>query len=107
MVLDDIIGDLYDIVWWAGGMVQAGKAVLAVREFLAGRAPVALKDDPAFTQHRDSLQKSLARVVKDSKARFRGPWGMVCLFWASGSRRSSGKLVTRKMTLDKVHPPPR
>jgi hypothetical protein len=106
VVLNDVIGDLYDILWWARAMANAGTAVQSMREFLAGRDSISLKDDREFAQRRDSLQKSFAKVVKDSRVRFNEPWGMVCLFWASGSRESSGKLVTRTLTFAKVHPTP-
>jgi len=101
VVLATIRGDLYNITWWAAGMAKAGQELLSMRKFLAGRDPVSLKDDHEFAQRRDRLQKSLAKVVKESKLRFHEPWGMVCLFWASGSRQSSGKLAVGQLTIEK------
>jgi len=104
LVLADIRGDLFDITWWAAGMANAGQEILNMQKFLAGRDPVSLKDDHDFARRRDQLQKSLSKVVKESKLRFHEPWGMVCLFWASGSRQSSGKLAAQKRTLERHRP---
>jgi len=101
LVMADIRGDLYDINWWASGMTKAGKEVLNMRTFLAGRDPVSLKDDHEFAQRRDQLQKSLAKMVQESKLRFHEPWGMVSLFKASGCTRASGKLVTGRRSFEK------
>ncbi len=84
-VLADIRGDLYDIVWWAESMTQAGAALQEMRQFLKGRDPVGLKDDTEFHARRDALQKLMMSVVEKSKARFGEPWGMVTLFWSAGS----------------------
>jgi hypothetical protein len=103
-VLADIRGDLYNIIWWADGMVKAGKELLNMREFLAMHDAISLKDDHDFARHRARLQKLLANVVKESQLRFDEPWGMVCLFRASGSRQSSGKLVSRKLSIVRPRP---
>ena len=84
-VLADVTGDLYDIVWWAESMTKAGAALLAMRQFLKGRDPVGLKDDPEFQRNCVGLQKLMMSVVAKSKARFGEPWGMVSLFWSAGS----------------------
>jgi hypothetical protein len=92
-VLADVRGDLYDIVWWAESMTQAGAALLKMRQFLKGRDPAGLKDDPEFQANRDALQKLMMSVVAKSKARFGEPWGMVTLFWSAGSPAgATGKL---------------
>jgi hypothetical protein len=92
-VLADATGDLYDIVWWTESMTKAGAALLGMRQFLNGRSPVGLKDDPEFQQKRDALQQLMMSVVARSKARFGVPWGMVSLFWAAGSPAgATGKL---------------
>jgi hypothetical protein len=85
MVLADVTGDLYDIVWWAESMTKAGAALVEMRQFLKGRDPVGLKDDAEFQRHCASLQKLMMSVVAKSKARFGEPWGMVSLFWSAGS----------------------
>jgi hypothetical protein len=104
LVLAVVTGDLYDIAWWASGMQKAGKGLQEMRAFLAGRDPTTLAADDEFAQRRDKLQKLMAGVVKDSKMRFQEPWGMVCLFQASGSRESSGKLVAGKLVVAKHRP---
>jgi hypothetical protein len=104
VVLADVTGDLYDIVWWASAMSRAGEELLKMRAFLAGRDPIALADDHAFAQRRDKLQNVMAIVVKQSKVRFHEPFGMVCLFRASGSRQVSGKLAAGKLTIDRPWP---
>ena len=37
VVLGDVSGDLYDIVWWADSMQKAGQSLRDMRAFLAGR----------------------------------------------------------------------
>ncbi len=85
LVLADVTGDLYDIVWWAESMTKAGVALQTMRQFLMGRDPVGLKDDPEFQRRCAALQQLMMGVVAKSKARFGVPWGMVSLFWAAGS----------------------
>jgi hypothetical protein len=106
VVLADVIGDIYDIVWWADAMVKAGQGLRQVRTFLANRDPATLAGDQAFAQQRANLQNLMAGVVKDSRARFSEPWGLVCLFSAAGSRQSYGKLVAGKVTLELTHGAP-
>lgn len=106
VVLQDVIGDIYDIVWWADSMVKAGQGLRQVRTFLAGRDPATLAGDQAFDQQRANLQNLMAGVVKDSKARFSEPWGLVCLFSAAGSRQSYGQLVVGKLKLELTHGAP-
>ncbi|MGD0773665.1 MAG: hypothetical protein ABSC05_12655 [Candidatus Solibacter sp.] len=88
-VLADVTGDLYDIVWWAESMTQAGTVLLEMRQFLNGRDPVGLKDDAEFQQKREALQQLMLKVVAKSKARFGEPWGMVSLFWSAGSPKGA------------------
>ena len=104
-VLALVIGDLYDIAWWATGMVKAGNGLQDMRAFLAGRDPASLAGDAEFAARRDKLQKLMAGVVSDSKLRFSEPWGMVCLFLGSGSRQSSGNLVAGKLTVARAFLP--
>src|SRR5581483_2080179 len=104
VVLEDVRGDVYDIVWWASAMVKAAEGVRQMEIFLAGRDPATLADDPEFTHKRENLQAIMANAVKQSKVRFHEPWGMVCLFWASGSRQSSGKLSAGNLIVDRPQP---
>jgi len=100
-ILSQLIGDVYDIAWWASGMLDAGQELQAMITFLAGRDPVSLRNDHAFAMQRASLQKKMAKVIGSSKTRFAEPWGLVCLFWAAGSQGASAKLVTSALTLTK------
>ncbi len=101
LVLNDVSGDLYDIVWWADAMQKAGQALANIRTFLAARDPATLAADPDFASRRVALQKLMLGVVNSSKVRFQEPWGLVCLYWAAGSRRSSGKIAAGKLVLQK------
>jgi hypothetical protein len=98
-ILSQLIGDVYDITWWASGMVDAGKQLQSMITFLSGRDPVSLRNDQGFKSQRTALQNKMAKVVGRSKARFTEPWGLVSLFWAAGSQGASARLVTPTMTL--------
>jgi hypothetical protein len=100
-ILSQLIGDVYDITWWASGMVDAGNQLQTMIQFLAGRDPGSLKSNPAFDTQRGDLQKKMAKVIGSSKTRFEEPWGMVSLFWAAGSQGASARLVTSNITLTK------
>ena len=102
VVVNDVSGDLYDIVWWSESMQTAGRALHDMRAFLSGRDPATLAGDQAFAIRRDALQKLMLGVVGKSKVRFNEPWGMVCLYWAAGSRQSSGKITSPGLTLDRT-----
>jgi hypothetical protein len=74
-------------------MTNAGAALLKMRQFLKGRDPVGLKDDPEFQHNCQALQKLMLGVVANCKARFGEPWGMVSLFWSAGSPAGATGLV--------------
>ena len=104
-ILSLLIGDVYDIRWWASGMADAGQEVQAMIIFLSGRDPVRLANDHQFQQLRDRLQRKMATVVGRSKARFQEPWGMISLFWSAGSPKgSSAKVVTTHLALALAKP---
>ncbi|MGB6941754.1 MAG: hypothetical protein WBE37_05130 [Bryobacteraceae bacterium] len=100
IILSQLIGDVYDINWWATSMVEAGKQLQAMIAFLAGRDPVSLRNDHEFAVQRAALQNKMAKAVGQSKARFTEPWGLVCLYWAGGSQGASARLVTPNLTLN-------
>jgi hypothetical protein len=102
IVLADITGDVYDIVWWANGMQKAGQALQQMRSFLSGRDPASLADDPDFADRRNVLQKLMLSMVDASKVRFLEPWGLVCLFQAAGGRGSSGKIAAKGLSIEKT-----
>ncbi|HMC61180.1 MAG TPA: hypothetical protein VKJ01_18460, partial [Candidatus Solibacter sp.] len=82
LVLQVVIGDLYDIQWWAGSMHAAGRELQAMRAFLASN-PNPLAHNAEFEGHKENLQKLMAKVIGASKMRFDDPFGMVSLFWAA------------------------
>ena len=104
MVLQDAIGDMYDIQWWSGSMHAAGCELQAMRAFLASNPAAAQAQDAGFESHKEKLQKLMAKVVGASKMRFDDPFGMVSLFWAAGSPKAYGKLVTAQFTVQKQFP---
>jgi hypothetical protein len=86
--LELVRGDIYNLVWWAHSMRAAGMALLAVRQ------------EPALQGHRDALQKTMLKVVAESKARFDQPWGMVAFYWAAGSPpTASGRMSAGQWTV--------
>jgi hypothetical protein len=99
-ILLQLIGDVYDITWWASSMVDAGKQLQSMIMFLAGRDPASLRNDHAFAIERAALQDKMAKVISRSKARFEEPWGLVSLFWAAGSQGASARLVTSAVTFE-------
>ena len=102
LALGVVSGDVYDIAWWANGMVNAGQALQHMRAFLAGRDPASLGGDSAFANQRNGLQKAMLNMVATSKARFDQPWGLMCLFQAAGSPPASGNLTTKALSIDKT-----
>ncbi len=101
-----LIGDVMDIVDWAGGMADAGKLVLDMRKFVGDSDVNQLMQNNEFKKKRDSLQKALAAMVKASKMRFAEPWGMVCLYWAGGSPDTAyGKASCKTFLVERGHPP--
>jgi hypothetical protein len=99
-ILSQLIGDVYDITWWASSMVDAGKQLQSMITFLAGRDPVSLRNDHAFAIERADLQNKMAKVIGRSKTRFEEPWGLVSLFWAAGSQGGSARLITPALLLE-------
>jgi hypothetical protein len=102
LALGVVIGDVYDIAWWANGMENAGQTLQRMRTFLAGRDPATLGTDTAFASQRNGLQKAMLNMVASSKARFDQPWGLMCLFQAAGSPPASGNLTTQTLSIDRT-----
>jgi hypothetical protein len=105
MITNYLIGDVFTIVWWAETMVTAGKGVLKMQQYLAGADPVTLPDSHEFATRREELQQNMAAVVKKSRTRFDEPWGLISLFWASGSSGASGRLVAEGLIIQKSDRP--
>jgi hypothetical protein len=101
-----LIGDMMDIIDWAGGMSEAANLVLDIRKFVGVADPGTLAQNNEFKKKRDTLQKAMSDMVKASKVRFDEPWGMVCLYWAGGSPATAyAKAATRKLLIERGHPP--
>jgi hypothetical protein len=81
---EHVISDYIVIRWWSEAMSQAAKALMEMRQFLAGRPAQSLAADPEFARRRGTLEKELAGVVKESKSQFGDPWGILALDGASG-----------------------
>ena len=101
MITQFLIGDVYTIDWWATAMQEAGDAVLEMQQYLGSADPATLAGNHEFASRRDQLQKKMAGVISRSRTRFDEPWGLVSLFWASGSSGASARLVTKELLLEK------
>jgi hypothetical protein len=97
---DHIIGDYIVIRWWSDAMAGAAKALVEMRQFLAGRSAESLAADAEFLKRRSRLEKELADVVRESKARFGDPWGILALD-AAANRASAvqATIVSPKLTV--------
>jgi len=91
--------DVYTIDWWATAMQTAGAAILQMQQFLAGAGPGTAADNPEFVSRRVQLQKTMAGIISNSRTQFDEPWGLISMFWASGSRRASARLVARGLLI--------
>ena len=89
---EHVVGDYLVIRWWSDAMARAAAALMEMRRFLGGRSAASLATDPAFHKKRSQLEKALEDVVKDSKARFGDPWGIVAL--DAASRRAAAAQAT-------------
>src|ERR1022692_1976346 len=89
--------DVYTIDWWARAMQTAGSSIVQMQQFLAGADPASVADSPDFSSRRAALQKTMAGVIGKSQTQFDEPWGLVSLFWASGSKNASVKLAATGM----------
>ena len=113
-ILDLLIGDVAEIAWWSSAMVNTGKALESMNQFLSSRNPASLEDDQAFAVKRVFLQEKMADLVSNSKVRFDDPWGLLSLYWAAGSLGASATLRSQSVNFTKIgsseikgsHPPP-
>jgi hypothetical protein len=97
-----LIGDVMVITHWAQIMTEVGALLQDVRAVVGSSDPATLVHNTEFNQKREALQKKLAAMIKASKTRFDEPWGMVCLFWASGSpRTASAKAVSQWLKVER------
>jgi hypothetical protein len=96
--------DVYTISWWADAMRRAGESILEMQQFLAGANPSTLGDSHDFGNRRSQLQKRMAAVIANSRTQFEEPWGLIALFWASGSTGASARVVAKDFTMQKPDP---
>lgn len=97
-----LIGDVMVITDWAEAMVEAGALVQDVRALVGDSDATTLFQNNEFKKKRDALQQKMAAIVKASKTRFDEPWAMVCLYWASGSPRTTyAKAVAKSLTVER------
>lgn len=97
-----LISDVKRITDWAGAMVDVGVLVQQVRTLVGNTDPVKLVKNDEFNRRRGDLQKKLGNLLSASKEQFDTPWGMVCLYWAGGSPRTSyGKTIAGQFTLER------
>jgi Caspase domain len=96
---EHIIGDYIVIAWWSDAMAGAAKALVDMRQFLAGRSAASLAGDAEFAKKRAKLEKELADVIKESKARFGDPWGILALDAAANrAPEVQATIVSPKLT---------
>jgi len=93
--------DVYTIDWWATAMQTAGTAILEMQQFLASTGSGTAADSPEFVSRRSGLQKAMARVIRNSRTQFDEPWGLVAMFWASGSTGASARLAAKGLLVVK------
>jgi hypothetical protein len=91
--------DVYTIDWWATALQTAGASILQMQQFLASANPGILAGSPEFVSRRVQLQKTMAGVIRNSRTQFDEPWGLVSMFWASGSKGASARLVAKGLLL--------
>jgi hypothetical protein len=103
-----LVSDVKVIKDWAEAMVGAGALVQDVRSFVGKSDPATIVRNPDFKTKRDALQRKLASVVKASTMQFDEPFGMVSLFWASGSGQTAfAKATAKNLTVQRgVQPAP-
>lgn len=90
------------IVWWAGAMAAAARALAEMRSFLNGPPVVAPNEaDPEFRKRRDKVSRAMVEAVRKNRSSLGDdPWGLVALFYAS--RRSAvvtGLVFSPKLTM--------
>jgi len=101
LVLQQVEGDLYDILWWASSMQSAAGKLQEMRQFLKTADPTRLARNGEFAKRRADLQKHMSGVVARSKVRFHQPWGFLALFLAAGAPNAMGRLRTTKFTFQR------
>ncbi len=100
-ITSSLVGDVYTIFWWATTMQTAGEAVLEMRRYLLGTNPPTLANSNEFANRRNKLQKQMAASIGESRTRYDEPWGLITLFWASGSIGAAARLTARGLALQK------
>jgi hypothetical protein len=96
-----VAADYTLIVWWARAMATAAERLAGLRTFLKNRDPAELDEtDKSFRKRRTALENAMVKAVKQNKASFDDPWGLVALFMASRqAAKVCAKVVSPGLTL--------
>jgi hypothetical protein len=96
-----VAADYSMIVWWAKAMATAAERLSGLRVLLKDKNARTLDEtDKNFRKKRAELEKAMVKVVKQNKASFDDPWGLVALFMASQrAAKVSAKVVSPALTL--------
>jgi len=100
-IIQFLKSDVYTISWWANAMQSAGESILEMQLFLARANPATLADSHDFANRRSQLQKKMAAVIATSRTQFDEPWGLISLFWASGSTGASARILAKNLLLQR------
>jgi len=100
-IIQFLKSDVYTISWWANAMQSAGESILEMQLFLARANSATLADSHDFANRRSQLQKKMAAVIATSRTQFDEPWGLISLFWASGSTGASARILAKNLLLQR------
>ena len=85
--------DATRILWWAAAMHDVAKALAAIRTFLTGKDPAAVRLDPAFQKLRTKLEGELADMASRNASLFGDPWGIVSMHLAAAGQSTVRTIV--------------
>jgi hypothetical protein len=96
-----VAADYSLIVWWARAMATAAERLSGLRALLKDKNAATLDEtDKNFHKKRVELEKAMVKVVRQNKASFDDPWGLVAMFLASQqAAKVSAKVVSPALTL--------
>ncbi len=81
--LAQIVADYATIAWWTASMARVAERVAGLGRWLAAH-PAPAPAEPAFAERREALARALRDAVRDTRAPFGDPWGLVALALAAG-----------------------
>lgn len=91
--LQRLEGDYFRIRWWAKSMGGVSRALAEMEKFL-DETPEGPERAEGMKGRREDLTKLLGSAMKNNRARFGDPWGLVALDLASGRRCTARVRVT-------------